>query len=319
MRASAWRKRRTGERAELVVATGLGRNRHTAYRLGPPSPVTSRQFNRAVLRLRTNRAVRRAFLAGDETTGKLEMPLLTLHTTGDGQVPIEQARILQRRVDAAGRHRLLVQRVLRDAGHCGFTSTEWEASLEALLRWVGGGRRPKGNDVLVQHLNDLRRRFELSPRPGTPEAEAVRGARRRVRLHGRLTLRRCTVRRPVSGSGGAEEGRTDHALPVGPAAGPPRALRDHGDGRRGGERVRRAGRADRALDLRGRQDPLQPRGTAMASAPAPGAWMPPSRARRPKAPLRPERNSPVRSSARTATSCRAARASRPTSARRAAA
>ena len=176
------------ERAELVVATGLGRNRHTAYRLGPPSPVTSRQFNRAVLRLRTNRAVRRAFIAGAEITGKLEMPLLTLHTTGDGQVPIEQARILRRRVDAAGRHRLLVQRVIRDAGHCGFTSTEWEASLEALLRWVGGGRRPKGNDVLVQHLNDLRRRFELSPRPGTPEAEAVQGARRRVRLHGRLTL-----------------------------------------------------------------------------------------------------------------------------------
>ena len=175
-------------RAELLVAAGLGRNRHTVYRLGPPSPVTSRQFNRGVIRLRTNTALRRAFLAGNEITGKLGMPLLTLHTTGDGQVPIEQARILQRRVDAAGRHRLLVQRVLRDPGHCGFTSTEWEASLEALLRWVGRGVRPKGNDVLVRHLNDLRRRFELNPRPGTPEAEAVRGAGRRVVLHGRLTL-----------------------------------------------------------------------------------------------------------------------------------
>ena len=44
------------------------------------------------------------------------MPLLTLHTTGDGQVPIEQARILQRRVDAAGRHRRLVQRVICGPG-----------------------------------------------------------------------------------------------------------------------------------------------------------------------------------------------------------
>jgi len=176
------------QRAELLVAVGFAPNRHTVYHLGPPSPVTSREFNRAVIRLRTNDAALRAFLAGNETTGKLEVPLLSLHTTGDGQVPVEQARILQRRVAAAGRHRLLVQRVIRDPGHCGFTGTEWEASLEALLRWVEHGVQPKGNNVLVRHLNDLRRRFELSPRPGTPEADAVPGARRRVVLHGKLTL-----------------------------------------------------------------------------------------------------------------------------------
>ena len=85
-------------RAELLVAAQLAPNRHTMYHLGPPSPVTSGEFNRAVIRLRTNDAALRAFLAGNETTGKLEMPLLTLHATGDGQVPIQQARILQRRV-----------------------------------------------------------------------------------------------------------------------------------------------------------------------------------------------------------------------------
>jgi hypothetical protein len=176
------------QRAELLVAVGLAPNRDTVYHLGPPSPVTSREFNRAIIRLRTNDAALRAFLAGNETTGKLEMPLLTLHTTGDGQVPIEQARILQRSVDAAGRSHLLVQRVIRDPGHCGFTSTEWEASLEDLVRWVEHGMQPKGNDVLVPHLTDLRRRFELNPRPGTPEANTVPGSRRRVALHGKLTL-----------------------------------------------------------------------------------------------------------------------------------
>jgi hypothetical protein len=175
------------QRAELLVALRLAPNRHTVYHLGP-SPVTSREFNHAVIRLRTNDAALRAFLAGNETTGKLEMPLLTLHATGDGQVPIEQARVLQRRVDAAGRHHLLVQRVVRDPGHCGFTSTEWEASLEALVRWAEQGVRPEGNNVRVRNLNDLRRRFELNPRPGTPEADAVPGARRRVVLHGKLTL-----------------------------------------------------------------------------------------------------------------------------------
>lgn len=176
------------QRAELLVAAGLAPNRRTVYHLGPPSTVTSREFNRAVIRLPTNHVALRAFLAGNETTGKLAMPLLSLHATGDGQVPIEQARILQRHVDAAGRHRLLVQRVIRDPGHCGFTSTEWEASLRALVRWVEHRVRPSGNNVLVGNLNDLHPRFELNPRPGTPEANTVRGARRRVVLHGKLML-----------------------------------------------------------------------------------------------------------------------------------
>ena len=176
------------QRAESLVGAGLASNRHTVYRLGPPSPVTSRAFNRAVIRLRPDNASLFRFLAGNRITGRLKMPLLTLHTTGDGQVPIEQARILQRRVDAAHRRRLLVQRVIRDPGHCGFTGTEWEAGLEALVRWVEHGVRPKGNNVRIRHLNRLRRRFELNPRPGTPEADRVPGARRRVVLYGKLRL-----------------------------------------------------------------------------------------------------------------------------------
>jgi pimeloyl-ACP methyl ester carboxylesterase len=180
----------TWERAELVVAAGLASNRRTAYRLGPPSPVSSEAFNRAVIRFRTDETTRRAFLAGSETTGRLAMPLLSLHTTGDGQVPIEQARLLERRVDAAGRGRRLVQRVYRDAGHCGFTSTEWEAALEALVRWVEGGVKPAGHDVLARDVPDPRPSFELQPRGGTPGADAVRGAGRRVVLYGKLRVDR---------------------------------------------------------------------------------------------------------------------------------
>jgi hypothetical protein len=173
-------------RAELLVASGIARNLQTVYRLGPPSSVTSREFNQAVIRLRTNVPLRRAYLAGNEMHGRLAMPLLTLHTTGDGQVPIDQLGILRRRVDAAGRGRLLVSRVFVDPGHCGFTATEWAAALRALVRWVEHGVRPKGNDG--RHLNDLRPRFELLPRPGTAAANAVRGAGRRVLVRGNFKL-----------------------------------------------------------------------------------------------------------------------------------
>jgi hypothetical protein len=155
-------------RVRLLVAAGLAPNRDTTY----PTP----QLDRAAIRLPMNDRALRSFVAGNDTTGRLRMRLLTLHSTGDGQVPIEQARILRRRVDAAGKRNLLVQRVTRDPSHCGFTTTEFEAGLRALRAWVEQGVRPRDGT------------FELSPRPGTAQANRVQGARDRVRLRGRLTL-----------------------------------------------------------------------------------------------------------------------------------
>ena len=175
-------------RAELLIAARLAPNRDTTYRLGPLSTVPSDEFNRAVIRLPTNDALLRTFVAGGDLTGALHMPLLTLHSTGDGQVPIEQARILRRRIDAAEKDDLLVQRVMRDPSHCGFTSTEWEAGFDALVRWVDQRVKPEGTNVLVDDLRTLDGRFELMPRPGTPEADAVPGARDRAVLHGSLSL-----------------------------------------------------------------------------------------------------------------------------------
>jgi pimeloyl-ACP methyl ester carboxylesterase len=175
-------------RAGWLVGLGLAPNADTVYRLGPLSNVTNEAFNRGAIRLRTNERLLRGFLEGNEITGELRIPLLALHTTGDGQVPIDQAQILQRRVDAAGRSDLLVERVIPDPGHCGFTNQEWEAGLEALVAWVERGKRPQGTDVMVDDLRKLDRTFELSPRPGTPGADVVTGAHDRVVLRGNLTV-----------------------------------------------------------------------------------------------------------------------------------
>jgi pimeloyl-ACP methyl ester carboxylesterase len=176
------------ERAELLVTAGLAPNVDKTYTLGPNSSTPGDEFNRDVVRLRPNDALLPAFLDRNEVTGDVRIPLLTLHTTGDGQVPIEQARILRRRVDAAGKGDLLVQRVIRDPGHCGFTTAEQEAGFEALVAWVEGGARPDGDDVLLDDLRALEGKFELAPRPGTPAADAVPGAGDRATAHGVLTL-----------------------------------------------------------------------------------------------------------------------------------
>src|SRR5439155_20807412 len=130
------------------VGSRLASNRDVVYRLGPVSPVTSDKFNRDVIRYRADAGIRHAFLEGNETTGDIRIPLLSFHTTGDGQVPIEQARILQRQVDAAGKSDLLVQRVVQDPGHCGFTTDETEDGLDALVGWVERGVKPAGTNVL---------------------------------------------------------------------------------------------------------------------------------------------------------------------------
>jgi hypothetical protein len=175
-------------RVGLSVAAGVAPNRDTNYHLGPLSDVSDEEFNRDVIRLPTNKELLRDFTEGNETTGDLRMPLLTLHSTGDGQVPIEQAQIYRRRVDAAGRGDLLVQRVIRDPGHCGFTTTEQEAGFEALVAWVEHGKKPKGTDVLIDDLRQLDGTFELYPRAGTAEAEAVPGFDDRVVVRGRATV-----------------------------------------------------------------------------------------------------------------------------------
>jgi pimeloyl-ACP methyl ester carboxylesterase len=164
-------------RAELSVSAGVVPHHHAPYPFGP-----------GALHLRTNDDLLRAYVAGNEATGHLRVPLLTMHTTGDGQVPIDDARILQQRVDRAGQQARLVQRVIRDPGHCGFTTTEVVDGFEALVAWVEHGTKPTGHDVLHDDLSALRPSFERQPRPGTPEADRVTGARHRVVVHGTATI-----------------------------------------------------------------------------------------------------------------------------------
>lgn len=111
-------------RGHLLVAAQLVPPRQSAHRPASEDTVTSEELDRAAVRLRTDHDALRTFSEGMEVTGRLRLPLLTLHSTGDGQVPIDQAQVLHERVDAADRSDLLVQHVIEDPGHCGFTAAE---------------------------------------------------------------------------------------------------------------------------------------------------------------------------------------------------
>jgi hypothetical protein len=99
--------------------------------------------------------------------GNIERPLMTLHGTGDLFVPISLEQTLRRSVDAAGKSERLVQRIMRIAGHCGFSRTEQARAFDDLVKWVHESARPEGDDVLG-NLSDAGRKFTDPIRPGDP-------------------------------------------------------------------------------------------------------------------------------------------------------
>jgi pimeloyl-ACP methyl ester carboxylesterase len=81
-------------------------------------------------------------------SGRLPIPVLSLHTIGDLFVPFSMEQIYARRAAAEGASDLLVVRAIRDHGHCGFAVQEEAAAFAALVNWVDRGVKPGGDDIL---------------------------------------------------------------------------------------------------------------------------------------------------------------------------
>jgi hypothetical protein len=71
--------------------------------------------------------------------GELSMPVLTMHTTGDGLVVPQNEQAYQQVVDRAGDGRLLRQIFVHRAGHCSFTPAETITAAQTLLNRLRTG------------------------------------------------------------------------------------------------------------------------------------------------------------------------------------
>ncbi len=74
--------------------------------------------------------------------GNLTMPVLTLHTTRDPNVPYAHEAVYAGIVAARGASGLLVQRAFNRFGHCTFTAAEQVQALEDLVPWAETGVKP---------------------------------------------------------------------------------------------------------------------------------------------------------------------------------
>lgn len=128
-------------------------NVNTVYQLDGDPALTSVEaaLNADVTRVTADRQGRagKGLAQVPVVDGNQRIPVLTMHTLGDLFVPFAMQQAYAQRVADNGRSDLLVQRAIRDVGHCAFAPSEWEAAFADLVDWVETGNRPAGDDVFA--------------------------------------------------------------------------------------------------------------------------------------------------------------------------
>ena len=135
----------TGQTLKEKATTNAGDKYHVDAGLG----VDDFALNAGVKRIAADPSAR-SFDAHYEFTpfkGNLQVPLLTIHDTGDFFVPIALEQQYRATVDAAGKSNMLVQRAVRRFKHCDFTAAERVRAWNDLVAWVTNGARPEGEDL----------------------------------------------------------------------------------------------------------------------------------------------------------------------------
>ncbi len=118
-------------------------NAGTTYASGAPSMASLLPaINAGVARASADPAEVHLLNQNGETSGRLGIPMLTLHTRYDPTVPVVTEAIYQQKVHAAGRGNLLVQRTTEAFGHCAFTAQQIVQGVSDLAAWVEQGVKP---------------------------------------------------------------------------------------------------------------------------------------------------------------------------------
>ena len=81
--------------------------------------------------------------------GDVNIPIVSIHTLGDLFVPFKMEQVYAARLKAKGNDKWLVQRAIRDVGHCAFTAAEAITAFDDMVKWEAGGAKPAGDDVLT--------------------------------------------------------------------------------------------------------------------------------------------------------------------------
>ena len=82
------------------------------------------------------------------TTGRIERPLLAVHTTYDPIVPASSPNAYRDLVQLNGNSGLFVQRWVARDGHCTMNAAEIGGAFADLAKWLDSGVRPAHGEQL---------------------------------------------------------------------------------------------------------------------------------------------------------------------------
>ena len=140
------------------------------YRIDPGLGVAEDELNAKVRRIAPAEGARSrsANPAFAELTGRITVPVLAIHETGDARVAWSNQQAYRRRTIAAGTAHLLVQRAVRWPGHCAFDGEVREQAFDDLVTWIEKGTKPDGDDVLAADVSTLGLRWTRIRHPEDP-------------------------------------------------------------------------------------------------------------------------------------------------------
>jgi hypothetical protein len=104
-------------------------------------------LNAGVARFSADPTARRDLSYDSDLTGRIALPVLTLHAIDDPQVFVEHEAAYRATVRAAGRSENLVQTFTGESDHSALSSAEYANSLAALDTWVRNGRKPTPSSI----------------------------------------------------------------------------------------------------------------------------------------------------------------------------
>ena len=96
--------------------------------------------------------------------GQIDIPVLTLHTKGDGLVVVEDESAYKNVIDEEHNGQFLRESFVHRAGHCEFTPAETVVAFEALISRLNTGKWPElSAGVLNKAAKDLGSKFNVLP------------------------------------------------------------------------------------------------------------------------------------------------------------